>query len=222
MYGLIIISSIVFCLFLVEKGLNTTDRNFLWKSSFLMLISGLIGARIYHVLHLFDYYWAKPVEILKVWNGGLGIYGAIFGAVLAFIVITALQKKKHPIFSFFAWTDIFAFYAPLAQFFGRFANVANNELLPFALYESVASMLLFVLFVISSKAVKTKKIVGFYSGAYLVGYGLIRLVLEQFRQENWSLGQIYVAHIFSILFIIGGISIIFYALKQHGKNSKIS
>ena len=50
-------------------------------------IGGILGARLYYVLFKWDYYSAHPSEILKIWEGGLAIYGGIIGGILcAFIV----------------------------------------------------------------------------------------------------------------------------------------
>ncbi len=220
MYGLIILTSLILCLFLVEKDLSKRNRDFLWKSAFWMIIGGIIGARLYHVLDFSEHYFSEPLAIFKVWQGGLGIFGALLGAIIAFFVVGSLEKRKNANFSFLAWTDVFAFYAPLAHSLGRFANFYNNELLPYAFYESAASLILFGFFVFMRKFSVNKLFRGFYSGAYLISYGIIRLVLEQARTERWSVEGIYVAHIFSILFIIVGTGIVVYGKRNYGKTSK--
>ncbi len=220
MYGLTVFGSIILGLFLAEKGLNARDRAFLWKSAFWMIIGGIVGARLYHVLDFSQHYFNEPLSVLKVWQGGLGIFGALLGAVVTFYVVGALEKRKNVEFNFLAGTDIFAFYAPLAQALGRFANFYNNELLPYALYESAFSIVLFGFFVFLRKFHLSKLFRGFYSGAYLIGYGVIRLTLEQTRTEHWAVEGIYVAHIFSILFIIVGIGIVVYGKKHYGVATK--
>jgi phosphatidylglycerol:prolipoprotein diacylglycerol transferase len=221
MYGIIILGAIIICLLIAEHNLRPTQRNFLWKSAFYMLLAGVAGARLYHVIHLHNFYFSHPSEIIKIWNGGLGIFGAIVGALIAFYIIGVVEKKKHNNFSFLAWTDIFAFFGPLAQSIGRIANLFNNELLPYAIYESILSLILFIFFGIYSTFAKNKIFRGFYSGAYLIGYGIIRLLIEQYRVQQWQVGQIFVAHIFSILFIITGTSVILFSRKIYGKNSKV-
>ncbi|HTF06632.1 MAG TPA: prolipoprotein diacylglyceryl transferase [Asanoa sp.] len=87
---------------------------------------GLIGARIYHVLTDWNRYFGSdgdPVEALKIWHGGLGIWGAIgFGALGAWI---ACRRHKVP---FLAVADAMAPGIALAQVFGRFGNYFNQEL----------------------------------------------------------------------------------------------
>ncbi|MGC4942878.1 prolipoprotein diacylglyceryl transferase [Kribbella sp. DT2] len=87
---------------------------------------GLVGARIYHVVTDWSRYFGKdgdPVEALKIWHGGLGIWGAIaFGALGAWI---ACRRHKVP---FLAVADAMAPGIALAQVLGRFGNYWNQEL----------------------------------------------------------------------------------------------
>ncbi|MGW1341624.1 prolipoprotein diacylglyceryl transferase [Kribbella sp. NPDC002412] len=87
---------------------------------------GLVGARIYHVITDAELYFGpgeNPVDALKIWNGGLGIWGAIgFGALGAWI---ACRRAKVP---FLAVADAMAPGLALAQIFGRFGNYFNQEL----------------------------------------------------------------------------------------------
>jgi prolipoprotein diacylglyceryl transferase len=89
---------------------------------------GLVGARIYHVLTDFRQYFGPnspnaPIDALKIWHGGLGIWGAIaFGALGAWI---ACRRHKVP---FLAVADAMAPGIALAQVLGRFGNYWNQEL----------------------------------------------------------------------------------------------
>ncbi|MFL6077592.1 MAG: prolipoprotein diacylglyceryl transferase [Mycobacteriales bacterium] len=87
---------------------------------------GLIGARLYHVITTPEPYWGKnghPVDALKIWQGGLGIWGAVlFGALGAWLVC---RYKKV---SFWALADAAAPGIALAQAIGRWGNYFNQEL----------------------------------------------------------------------------------------------
>jgi len=206
MYGLIIILSLILCTLIIEKELANQDKELLWKLVFFMLLGGILGARLYHVTHLYPYYIQDPVRILYVWHGGLGIIGGLFGASITFFII-AVRAKLH----YFYWLDKFAFVAPLAHAFGRVANIVNGELLPYAIYESLGMLVTFVLFV-SIKAKQLRQ--GSYSGLYLVSYGIVRIILEPTKQEAWDFGNIYVAQLFAIVFVIVGILILYGTTKK--------
>ncbi|WP_427894232.1 prolipoprotein diacylglyceryl transferase [Kribbella sp. GL6] len=87
---------------------------------------GLVGARIYHVITDAELYFGPgkhPIDALKIWHGGLGIWGAVgFGALGAWI---ACRRAKVP---FLAVADAMAPGIALAQIFGRFGNYFNQEL----------------------------------------------------------------------------------------------
>jgi prolipoprotein diacylglyceryl transferase len=87
---------------------------------------GLVGARIYHVITTWQPYFGEgghPIDALKIWHGGLGIWGAIaFGAVGAWIGC----RRKNVAFLDFA--DAAAPGILVAQAFGRWGNYFNNEL----------------------------------------------------------------------------------------------
>jgi prolipoprotein diacylglyceryl transferase len=87
---------------------------------------GLVGARIYHVITDNELYFGEgkhPIDALKIWHGGLGIWGAVaFGALGAWI---ACRRHKVP---FLAVADAMAPGIALAQVIGRFGNYFNQEL----------------------------------------------------------------------------------------------
>lgn len=99
------------------------DVNRLFDLALITLVAGFIGARIYHVLNEWTYYWARPTEMWKVWNGGLALHGGlIFGAVALFIMARRWRWN--------AWliADIMAPAVALGQAIGRWGNYANQEL----------------------------------------------------------------------------------------------
>lgn len=97
-----------------------------------LIIGGIIGARLWHILTppasmvaqgiTTLYYLTHPLEAVAIWKGGLGIPGAVIGGVVALWIYT----RKHKI-SFFMWTDIVAPGLALAQAIGRIGNYLNQE-----------------------------------------------------------------------------------------------
>lgn len=88
-----------------------------------LIISGLAGARLYEVLLELPYFLANPINIFKIWQGGLAIHGAIIGGLLALWLFT--KKNK---FNFFQLATIIITALPLGQAIGRWGNYFNQEL----------------------------------------------------------------------------------------------
>ena len=94
---------------------------------------GLIGARLYHVIDLWSYYSANPLQIFAFRSGGIGIFGAIAGAALALVVYVwwvnrrARAGRGDPIRAL-RWFDIGAPAFLLGQAVGRWGNFFNKEL----------------------------------------------------------------------------------------------
>jgi len=93
--------------------------------------AGVIGGRLYHVITSPELYFGTsghPADIFKIWNGGLGIWGAIaLGTFIAFIAYRALARKKE-LPSFLYFLDALAPGVLIAQAIGRWGNWFNGEL----------------------------------------------------------------------------------------------
>jgi phosphatidylglycerol---prolipoprotein diacylglyceryl transferase len=123
-YGIIITTGIVLALILVMRE---SERRGLQKEIFLDLILyavpiAIISARIYYVIFQWDYYSQNPGDIIKIWNGGIAIHGALIGSVITAIVFA---KKRN--LSFWKLADIAAPSILLGQAIGRWGNFMNQE-----------------------------------------------------------------------------------------------
>ena len=133
-YGIIITTGAVLGAWLASwmaqrKGDNPDH---IWKMLSVVLILGIIGARLYHVFSRpaigigWDYYKQHPADIFIPRNGGyagLGIYGGFIGGVLGLLGYTLYNKLN-----FFRWADYAVPGLLLAQAIGRWGNFANQEL----------------------------------------------------------------------------------------------
>lgn len=206
-YGLIMVLAIVVAGFLSRKKLNQ-DHVINYRQFedlfFYAVVFGLLGARIGHVLFEFDYYLLRPQDIVKIWQGGLSLYGSLLGGVLA----VWYWAKKRKINFFYISDRVLPFFA-LAQAIGRWGNYFNQELFgkatdawwgiyiapenrpplfynqshyhPTFFYESVLDLSLFIfLFLLSKKNPKTKII----TFSYLAFYALIRFFMEFVRIDD--------------------------------------
>ncbi len=109
------------------------DPEIIWDVMPWLLLAGIIGARIWHILTppasmvelgiTTQYYLTHPLDAINVRNGGLGIPGAVMGGALA-LWLYARSKKM----AFGTWVDIIAPGLALAQAIGRWGNFVNQEL----------------------------------------------------------------------------------------------
>jgi phosphatidylglycerol:prolipoprotein diacylglycerol transferase len=146
-YGLLIMIGVLAALALAtrEALLRKKDPDFIYDAFPWVLIAGVLGARIWHILtppqSMVDqgvttrYYLTHLEEAVAVWKGGLGIYGAVLGGGAALLIYAAIKGR-----SFWVWADILAPGVALAQAVGRWGNFINQEVyglptsLPWAIY----------------------------------------------------------------------------------------
>jgi prolipoprotein diacylglyceryl transferase len=125
LYGLLIGIAIVVAVVLAERNMPRVGRN---ADELLPIVApaivlGFVGGRLYHVASQPHRYAEHPGDIIKVWNGGLGIYGAIAAGVLTAWFVS--RRRGVPI------GDILDVAAPtiaIAQAIGRWGNYVNQEL----------------------------------------------------------------------------------------------
>jgi len=108
-YGILIVSGVmlgtVYAAWRAKQ--DGEDPDHVWNGLIIAIILGIIGSRLYHVFSEpeggmvgWSYYRQHPIEILYIWHGGLGIYGAIAGGVLG-AVIYARRNNLRPL----QWLD---------------------------------------------------------------------------------------------------------------------
>lgn len=182
-----------------------------------VIAGGILGARVYNIIENWDYYQQDLTKILKIWQGGLGIWGAVIGGALTILAFHYLKGRKEKI-KLTNLLDVVAIGVPLGQAIGRWGNFFNKEIYgkitslpwgwymettgekhhPLFLYESILNFLLFFLLWQRSKNKKTKS--GEIAVMYLMGYGIIRFCLEWLRPEEmrWEIQGIPMAVILAI------------------------
>ena len=125
-YGLCIALGIAFGTWLTgrELGRRGYDGALALDALFFVIPLGFIGARVYHVLTDYHLYADDPFPgVLEVWNGGLGIYGAVAGGFLGVLLFSWYRG-----ISALAFADAAAPGLVLAQAIGRWGNYFNQEL----------------------------------------------------------------------------------------------
>jgi phosphatidylglycerol:prolipoprotein diacylglycerol transferase len=124
-YSLIVVTAVGVTLWLATKeaARRGLDEDEFGGLAFLALPFGIIGARLFHVIdHWPDAYAANPIGALYIWEGGLAIWGAVIGALLA-VAIWALVKRR----SIGVMLDAIAPAAALGMAIGRLACIITGD-----------------------------------------------------------------------------------------------
>jgi prolipoprotein diacylglyceryl transferase len=88
-----------------------------------VVLAGVIGARLYHVVTDYQLYTDDPLGVFEIWSGGLAIWGAVIGGAIAVLV---LARRRD--LDFLALGDAIIPGVVLAQAIGRWGNYFNQEL----------------------------------------------------------------------------------------------
>jgi phosphatidylglycerol:prolipoprotein diacylglycerol transferase len=176
-----------------------------------LILGVILGGRLGFVLfYQPDYYLSNPVEILKVWQGGMSFHGGFIGVSVAALIYCL--KYKIPLLSM---ADLLALATPPGLFLGRIANFINAELWgrpttvpwgvifpgaaaqdcgelaglcarhPSQLYEAALEGALLALLLIAAVfAFRALRCSGLVTGIFLIGYGASRAFVELFRQPD--------------------------------------
>ncbi|HSG42131.1 MAG TPA: prolipoprotein diacylglyceryl transferase [Anaerolineales bacterium] len=131
-YGIILMLGAVAGTFLAQRESKKRgyESDVVWDIFIYLLIGGIVGARIWHILTpspstgvTTSWYLSHPLDALAVWKGGLGIPGAIIGGLIALYIYSVRTG-----INFAEWTDIAAPGLALGQAIGRWGNFINQEL----------------------------------------------------------------------------------------------
>lgn len=208
-----------------------------------IMIWGILGARVYYVIFNFGAYQNNLLDIFKIWEGGLAIYGGVIAGLLTLIY----QAKKREQ-SIVKTTDMIATGLILAQAIGRWGNFFNQEAHggvvsleflksihlptfiiegmningvyyhPTFLYESVWCLLGFIILLVLRKL--TKRMKGILTFTYFIWYGTGRFFIEGLRTDSLYLGPIRISQLVSIVLIVIGLIGIIISIVKGKKNEK--
>jgi len=167
------------------------------------VVAGIVlGGRLGHVFfYELEYYLNNPAEIIMTWRGGMAFHGAAVGFVAAAFLYCRFAKING-----LRFLDVIASASTIGLFFGRLANFINGELFgkvtdvcwaivfprggdlprhPTQIYEALTEgALLFVVLSLAWASPRARGRVGFISGLFGVGYGVIRFAIEYLREPE--------------------------------------
>ncbi|GAB6257352.1 MULTISPECIES: prolipoprotein diacylglyceryl transferase [Peribacillus] len=234
-YGLIIGFGVLLGLII---ALRESERRGLDKEIFTDMILfavpiAIISARIYYVIFQWEYYSQNPGDIIKIWNGGIAIHGALIGSVLTAIVFAKVKKV-----SFWKLADIAAPSLLLGQAIGRWGNFMNQEAHggeitrsflenmhlpefiinqmyingtyyhPTFLYESIWNIL-GVIILLSLRKVNLRR--GELFLTYVIWYSIGRYYIEGLRTDSLMLtDSLRIAQVISIVLVAVAIALVVY------------
>lgn len=206
----------------------------------LVVILGVIGARLLHVLVNWPYYSQNLSYIFAFRRGGLAIQGAMLGGVIALIVFCKIRKLN-----LWLWTDILAPSLILGQAIGRWGNFFNQEafglptsqkwgifidpvnrpssysssqyFMPTFFYEFLANMVLFALLLLLHRQYKKhpdKFPYGLIFCTYLGVYSVYRSIIEYFRIDSSYFLGIKVVHVIDGVTVITSLILANYLIRR--------
>lgn len=192
-------------------------------------LGAVLGGRIGYILfYKFEDYVARPLDVFRVWEGGMSFHGGLLGVLVA---IWLFARKTDR--SFFQVSDFVAPLVPIGLFFGRIGNFINQELWgrvtnlswgmvfplagseprhPSQLYEAMLEGLVLFAFLWVYSA--TPRPVARVSGLFLVLYGMFRFIVEFTREPDDYLGFVAMdwmtmGQVLSLPMVVAGLLIMF-------------
>ena len=197
--------------FLIKKKVRfINQKNYIKNFDDLIsyiIIGVIIGGRLgYVIFYNPSYFIENPIQIFKLWEGGMSFHGGLIGVIVSTYIFSNLKKLNYKIYF-----DIICCVAPIGIFLGRIANFINSELYgtptekpwgvifpkidnltrhPSQLYEAfLEGIVLFVL--INFLFLKKKLNYGITSFVFLISYSFFRILVEQFREPDKHIGYVF-------------------------------
>lgn len=228
-YGLLFASGFLVGYYIVEKMFKEEKENEKWLDSLFlyMILATVIGARLGHVFFYgWDYYSKHPIEIFKVWQGGLASHGGTLGIILAMLLYSKYVTKRT-----FLWVlDRVAVPTALVACFIRLGNLMNSEIYgiqtslpwgfiferngetvakhPTQIYEALSYLITFgIMMYLYWKVDTVKKRPGFLVGLFLILVFASRFFIEFIKEDQEAFEasmQLNMGQLLSIPFVLMG------------------
>lgn len=247
-YGLCWAVGLMLAVWMVQKMYQREGLPEKWFDSlFVYMMVGIIaGARLGHCLmYTPEYYLANPIEILKIWEGGLASHGGVAGIILAVFLYSRKVTHRSMLWTF----DRVVVPAGLTAAFIRIGNLMNSEIYgaatnlpwgfrfvrdggvdapfshPTQIYEAIAYLLVFAVccYLYYRTSVKDTK-QGMIIGVAMIGIFVSRFLIEYLKQPQVSFEVemratygIDMGQLLSIPFILWGVWCVWNAGRSNGE-----
>ena len=211
-YSLAYLFGAIFIPYYIKKN-YLHDKKLSDNFSIYIIFGVVFGGRLGYVLFYdLKYFFLHPLEIIRIWEGGMSFHGGLIGYTLG----TWLFSKKYKR-SFLKMMELSSFVVPIGLFIGRMMNFVNGELYgratnqswgilfpiderqvlrhPSQIYEAIGEGVLLFLIMFFIRKIKFKNN-GCISVLFLLFYGIIRFFLEFFREPDVQIG--YISNYFTL------------------------
>ncbi len=241
-YGLLIASAVLIgvnlSMWMAKR--REVDPELLADLAIWLVLGAIPAARLYYVIFQWQDYGAHPDKIIKIWEGGIAIHGAIIGGTLAAIIFAKVKRV-----SFWQLADLVAPSVALGQAIGRWGNFFNSEAFgsptdlpwklfiplesrpfeyrnfeyfhPTFLYESVWNLLVFtvLMWLFFDERRRNRLKSGSIFLIYLVAYSVGRFWVEGLRTDSLMLGSLKMAQMISLVGVmVGAIGLLWLYIRQ--------
>jgi len=247
-YGLLFASGfffgyLIFMKFFKKEGLQ---MDLLDKLTIYMALGTVIGARLGHCLFYEpDFYLKNPVEMLKIWRGGLASHGAAIGILIALAIWSSKFKKPfNRVTDRFIWIlDRIVIVVALAGAFIRLGNLMNSEIYgvetalpwgfvfirnletvpkhPTQIYEALTYLLVFILLYRIYWHQDAKPRPGMLFGLFLLLVFGMRFLIEFIKEDQVAFESgmmLNMGQWLSIPFFLTGAGFLYWSLRRPGKS----
>jgi len=240
-YGLLFVGSFFLGLMILQWIYKREERDPSVLDNLLIyvMIGAVIGSRLMHCLaYEPEFYLANPLEILKVWKGGLASHGGLLGVLIALYVFAKRYNESY------VWLiSRVAIPGALTAAFVRLGNLFNSEILglpselpwaiifqrvdmiprhPVQLYEATAYLVLLLILVTVYRKSTAEFASKILPGIFLTYMFILRFLLEytKTRQADYTTDLPFTTgQLLSVPFIVVGIIWIIWAIKTRGVDS---
>ena len=241
-YGVLICTGVIAALALCmhEEKRRALQEDTIIDLAFWAIPLALVGARVYYAVFNWQAFADDPLAILRIWEGGIAIYGAIIGGLIGVLIFSKRRKMNS-----FTLTDIVVPGLSLAQGIGRWGNYFNMEaygreitnstwqFFPIGVqilsasgytwhmatffYESCWDITVFLLlwFVIR----KRSQAPGTTTLWYFLLYGTGRFFIEGLRTDSLMSGSVRVSQLLSLVLVAAAGTLLIFRAVRHKKTN---